>query len=33
LTAAEIDEMYAEDREEGEEYNGEFFENNKHDHR
>jgi len=33
LTAAEVDEMYAEDREEGEEYNGEFFENNKHDHR
>lgn len=33
MTAAEIDAMYAEDREEGDEYNGEFFENNKHDHR
>jgi len=33
LTAEEVDEMYAEDEEEGGEFNGEFYENNKHDHR
>lgn len=32
LTATEVDEMYAESAEDGGEFNGEYYENNKHDH-
>lgn len=33
LTAAQVDEMYTESAEEAGEFNGEHYENNKHDHR